>query len=125
MCVNGYYNISGSRGSTALAAKRSNFEGISWFQIDSFREVCVMKSMRRPVSSHFFCMSPILFESNGVLPDGKYLPGQHRWSYPVRLTSALLTCQPPTTGILTLSLEVGGALTGVDFTVSASALLEV
>jgi hypothetical protein len=70
--------------------------------------------------SLFFFMSPVLFELNGVLPNGKYLLGQPRFRSPVRLTQAVLTCRPPATGTLTLALEVGGLLSGVAFTVRAS-----
>jgi hypothetical protein len=70
--------------------------------------------------SLFFCMNPVLFYINGVLPDGKYLLGQGIWQFPVRLTRALLTCdRPPTQGTLTLTLEVGGELTLFAFVVAA------
>ena len=70
--------------------------------------------------SLFFCMNPVLFYINGVLPDGKYLLGQGIWNCPVRLTRALLTCdQPPTQKTLTLTLEAGGELTLFAFVVAA------
>ena len=70
-------------------------------------------------------MNPFLFQTNGVLPDSEYLLGQPSFSYPIRPTQALLTCHPPSSGTLTLTLEMGGVLTVIAFTVPASAEVEV
>lgn len=48
-----------------------------------------------------------------------YVPGRYRWGQAMRLTGAVLTCTGPTAGTLTLQLEVGGALAGPEFTVTA------
>ena len=69
--------------------------------------------------------NPVLFELGGVLLAGGYLLGQHRWSVLVTITSARLVCRPPDAGTLTLALEVGGVLTGDEFTVTAGDGAEV
>lgn len=73
----------------------------------------------------FHFMAPILFELSGVLPDSQYLLGDYSFGYPVKLLQALLTCRPPSSGSLTLTLEVGGVLTSTSFYVSASTQGEV
>src|SRR5258707_11982464 len=70
-------------------------------------------------------MNPVLFEMKGVLADSKYLLGQYSFSHPVQLNKALLTCRPPSSGILALVLEVDGVETLVVFNVVASAQAEV
>jgi hypothetical protein len=70
-------------------------------------------------------MNPILFEINGPLPDSKYILGRYRWGRSMRLASALLTCRPPSSGSLTLTLEVGDVLTNTRFSVPASNQAEV
>jgi hypothetical protein len=55
---------------------------------------------------------PIVFQLNGALSDGRYLPGQYQWPSAARLTGALVAAPLPFGGSLTLQLEVGGALTG-------------
>lgn len=64
-------------------------------------------------------MNPVLFQRNGVQPGGAYLPGQYRWSFPVRLNSAQIVCQPPSAGVLTLTLEIGGELSDTQLTIPA------
>jgi hypothetical protein len=65
-------------------------------------------------------MNPILFQTNTVLLDGNYLPGQYSWPLPVKLETAWLVCQvPPASGTLILALEVGGAPTPTLFQVPA------
>ena len=66
-------------------------------------------------------MRALLFQRNGVVLDGTYLPGTYRYASGVRLVSAELTgCRrAPTAGTLRLELEVGGTLTGIAFEVSA------
>lgn len=74
-------------------------------------------------------MSLVLFEINGVLPDSKYLPGQHRFSYPVRVAKALLTCRPPVNGTLMLTLiltpPTGSDLAAGSFIVPVSMQAEI
>lgn len=63
---------------------------------------------------------PVLYQLNGMLPANKYLLGQYRWPYAVRITGALLQVgQPPSGGALELHLEVGGVDQGRIFTVGA------
>jgi hypothetical protein len=64
-------------------------------------------------------MMNVVYEKNGPLIDGEYLPGEYAWSNGMRLRTALLTLQPPTAGVLTLTLEVGGSLTPIQFTIEA------
>lgn len=64
-------------------------------------------------------MTSAIYQLNGVPPADGYIPGQNQWTTPMQVLYATLTCQPPTSGILTLSLEVGGVLTGFQFTVGA------
>lgn len=64
-------------------------------------------------------MNPVIYQLSGVLPEDKYVPGQYQWSIPVQLSTALLDCQPPSTGTLTIILEVGGVLKSFRFTVAA------
>lgn len=66
-------------------------------------------------------MQPILYPVNGLWQQGRYLLGAYRWAYPVRLEAANLTVRPPASGSLTLTLEVGGSLTDVAFTVGSGA----
>ena len=61
----------------------------------------------------------IVFQSSGVLGDGKYLAGQYAWPVAQRLGRAVLECVPPSAGVLTLELEVDGVGTGISFTVPA------
>jgi hypothetical protein len=70
-------------------------------------------------------MNPILFEINGPLPNSKYLLGRYRWSRSLRLASALLTCRPPSSGSLTLTLEVADVLTNISFTIPSGNQAEV
>ena len=65
-------------------------------------------------------MKSLIFQRQGVLLDGTYLPGVARYASSVRLLSAELTAirRPPTAGVLRLELQVGGQLTGLAFTVS-------
>ncbi|HXP62042.1 MAG TPA: hypothetical protein VN829_16215 [Dongiaceae bacterium] len=64
-------------------------------------------------------MATLIYQRGGVVLDGSYLPGVHRFSRAKRLLSAQLTCQPPTAGVLRLELEVAGMLMGWAFTVGA------
>ena len=58
-------------------------------------------------------MQPVLYQLNGELLDGRYLPGQYAWPVPMTLASAeVLLPAPLATGTLQLALEVGGLLTG-------------
>lgn len=63
-------------------------------------------------------LNPVLFVG-GLLVAGQYLLGCHRWNREVTLGRAILVCQRPSAGILTLGLEVGGVLTEDVFTVDA------
>jgi hypothetical protein len=65
-------------------------------------------------------MASLLFQRSGVVLDGSYLPGLHRFTRPKRLLSAELSCQPPSAGTLRLELEIAGVLTGLAFAVPAS-----
>lgn len=62
-------------------------------------------------------MASLIFQRGGVVLDGTYVPGAHRFSWARRLVSAQLTCLAPVAGVLRLELEVAGALTGLAFTV--------
>jgi len=64
-------------------------------------------------------MNPVIYQRPGFLISGEYLPGQYRWPFDVRLSTALLDGESPAEGVLTLSVEIGGGLTPV-FTVPAS-----
>ncbi len=64
-------------------------------------------------------MNPVIFQTPGILPDGKYLPGEYAWTQPVSLRIATLRCTPPSSGSLVLRLELGGILTTLAFTVTA------
>lgn len=64
-------------------------------------------------------MNPVLFQVDGVVPTD-YLPGLYQWAFPVQLTAATLSCQqPPSAGVLTLTLEVAGAAQTVQFSLAA------
>jgi len=60
-------------------------------------------------------MHTVIYELNGVLPANKYLLGQYRWSYPVRLTGALLQIRDPASSQLKIDLEVGGVRLSVAY----------
>ena len=62
-------------------------------------------------------MRPVLYQINGPLTDGRYLPGEYKWPVAVVLTRAELDCWAGARGTLTLTLEVGGVLTGESFQV--------
>jgi len=65
-------------------------------------------------------MTEVVFQRSGLVLDGTYLSGVHRFGGAKRLVSAELTCQPPDAGVLRLELEAGGVLTGLAFTVGPS-----
>lgn len=68
----------------------------------------------------------ILFEHNGIIGAGEYLPGHYAWSQDMRLTVARLRCDaPPESGVLTMALEVGGVLTGEIFNITAGGKVAV
>lgn len=63
----------------------------------------------------------VLFQkSAGVLADGAYLPGHYRWPVARRLTEAFVECNPPRSGQLTLTLEVGGIPTDLVIPIGGS-----
>lgn len=64
-------------------------------------------------------MSPILYQLSGILPDGKYLPGQYQWPSARQLLQVLVNGRRPTSGTLKLYLEIGGVRS--DFFISISA----
>ena len=60
----------------------------------------------------------ILFQCNGVLGPGRWLPGAGQWGYATRLTGAALTVRPAAGIAWQLALFVGGLATGNVFTVA-------
>lgn len=70
-------------------------------------------------------MIAVIYKSEGPVLDGEYIGGQYRWGTTKRLTRALITCsRRPTNGTLTLTLEVGGALTLLSIDVPSAAPAE-
>jgi hypothetical protein len=69
-------------------------------------------------------VNPILYQLDGNLLDGQYLPGEYQWSTPVVLASAACAVRTlPTLGVLVLTLELGGVLTPLTFTVTSAGVL--
>lgn len=65
-------------------------------------------------------MNPILFQIDGN-SNGGYLLGQYAWPFAVVLTRAACEVRDlPATGTLTLTLEIGGGATAVQFVVTAA-----
>lgn len=64
-------------------------------------------------------MSPVLYQKNGVLIDGEYLPGHYWWTSDVVITGILVQGTMPTAGTFHLQLEINGVLTDYALPVQA------